>query len=130
MSKNFSGLTKVGYSDDGITGNQTEITGKVTADSDLTPDNTLSEHTVGSLYGGSSLTGDIGFLNHTDYAALKAFMEADTEKYWHFHYQDGREEITEIPFNIFVHKTGGVNARDGASAFRMTFEHFHHEPII
>ena len=130
MSKNFSGLVEVGHSDDGETASQVKVSGKVTADSTIEPDNTRSEHTTGSLYGGSSLTGDIGFLSHADFETLKGFMTDDTEKYWHFHFQDGREVITNIPFNIYVKKTGGANARDGLSAFRMEFEHYSHQPII
>lgn len=129
MANNFAGLRRVGYSDT-KGGTPTWITGKVSAESSIDPENTTSESTDGILYGGGQISGEIMFFDHADYSTLEGFMTSNEEKFWHFEYKDGRTLVTDEAINPFVRRGGGVNARDGLVAFVMSFEKYASSPII
>lgn len=116
---NKSGLKRVGHSDTQA-GAVTWIDSKIDNEAtEITPDNTKTESTVGSVYGGSVLSFTVGLFDDTDYATYETMMTDDVEKFWHFEYQDGRVLTTKEAMNIFVRPATGTNARDGAAAWMM-----------
>jgi hypothetical protein len=130
MAKRYSGLRRFGYSTTSG-GTVTWVTGKVAADSTVTPDNIPTETTVGQVYGGSNIEGEVTVLDMADYTALETFMKADTERYWHFEFTDSSTPyVTNIPFNIMVRRNLNLNARDGVTGYTVSFQHNDHEPIV
>ena len=122
--KHQSGITRIGYGPDTNVDNVTWVEGKPASDGTLDPNNTRTEHSAGSLFGGTSLSGDLGLLSMEDWETLKAMMEGNEEKHWFFEYQDGRAVVTRFPINIFVQKLSQPNARDGLVSMILSFEHY------
>ncbi|MEX1120858.1 MAG: hypothetical protein WED82_01905 [Balneolales bacterium] len=129
MAKQFSAISKVSYADT-AEGAQTDITGKIDSSSTFEVDNTKNETTDGSAYGGSLARCEINFLDHADYDDIETMMLADTEKFWFFHYKDGRTLRTAEAVNPFARLGTGVNGRDGAIAWILDFEQYSHQPMI
>ena len=129
MGLNKAGLEKVAHADT-PGGAQTDIAGKISTESSVTPANTKTEHTLGSVFGGGSLAAEIYFLDDAGFSATEALMTANTEKYWFFHYKDGRVLRTADPVNPFARPGTGENARDGAVAWILDFEQFSDVPMI
>lgn len=129
MSKPYSGLTKVGYSDT-KEGAITYLNGKFGADSAINPEIVESETTVGVLHGGDSASPEIQMFDRTDYDTLETFMTTDEEKFWHLEYQDEREYVTKVPTNIMVTEQLNPNARDGVSPITLRFIRFYTEPLF
>lgn len=125
----YGGLKRVGYHDTKA-GAVTWITGKVSTESSIEPDNTKTETTDGSVFGGGMASCEIYFLDETDYDTIEGFMTANTEKFWTFEFKDGHKFVTEEAINPFVRHSPGINARDGAVAWIMDFEHFSHIPLL
>lgn len=129
MAKTYSGCTRFGYSDTSG-GAVTWVVGKIGSDSTVTPENIPTETTVGQVYGGSSIEGEISVLDMATYAALETLMKADTEKFWHFEFADATTYTTAIAFNVMVARQVNMNARDGVSGYTVSFSHTSHNPIL
>lgn len=127
--KAYSGLTRVGYSDTKES-TITYLSGKFGADSTINPEVVESETTVGVLHGGDSASPEIQMFDRTDYDTLEGFMTADTEKFWHLEYQDGREYVTKVATNIMITEQLNPNARDGVSPMTLRFVRFYTEPLF
>ena len=127
---NFSGLQRIGYSETTDPATATWIPSRITADSNIDPQVTATEHTVGRQFGGGSAQGTIGLYSMLAWETLQKMMRETTERYWFFEYQDGRTRRTAMPLNIFVFKGNNPNARDGAVAMLLSFEHYHHQAAI
>jgi hypothetical protein len=130
MSSHKSGLKKVGYSDT-AEGSVTYISGRISGDSEITPDTIKTEDTVGSVYGGGQLSFSILFFDDSDYSTIEGFMTDDTEKFWHFEYQDERTLTTAEAMNVFTIPATGTKASDGAVAWKMeSGDRYSHQPLI
>lgn len=129
MGKNFSGLTKVAHADT-AGGAQTDVPGKVSVDSTIEADNIKTETPFGSAYGGSLVRSEIMFLDDSGFDTIEGFMTADTEKFWFFHFKDGRVLRTAEAVNPFARLGAGVNARDGLVAWIMDFEQHSNIPML
>ena len=129
MAKTYSGVTRFGYSDTSG-GAVTWVTGKIGSDSTLTPENIPTETTVGQVYGGSTVEGEITVLDMADYTALETLMKADTEKFWRFEFADGTTYISDLACNVMVARQVNLNARDGVSGYTVSFSHTGFEPIF
>lgn len=121
MAKDYSGLAKVSYSDT-QGGAKTDVTGKIANAGNLDNPNIKNETSDGQAFGGGQVTGEIHVLNSADYDTLEGFMEADTAKFWHFTYKDGRVLSTAEAINIFVRRGTGINARDGVTPMIIDFD--------
>lgn len=124
MSKSIAGLRRVGYSDTSG-GTITWITGKIDPESTLNPEVTQTETTDGAISGGSSVTPEIRVLDRSDFDTLEGFSDADTEKFWHLDYFDGREYVSRVPFNIMVSDPLNTNMRDGVTPIVIQAVKFH-----
>jgi hypothetical protein len=130
MSTNKSGLKRVGYSDS-KGGSTTWIEGRISGDSEITPDTVKTEDTYGSVYGGGQLSFSILFFDDSDYNTIEGFMTDNTEKYWHFEYQDGHTLTTAEAMNVFVTPATGTKASDGASAWTMeSGDRYSYQPLL
>lgn len=124
MSKSIAGLKRFGYSDTKV-GAITWITGKIDPESTFNPETTQTETTDGVISGGSSVTPEIRVLSRADFDTLEGFSDADTEKFWHAEYFDGREYVSRIPFNIMVSDPMNTNMRDGVTPIVIQAVKFH-----
>lgn len=130
MPNYYGGLAQVAHSDT-LGGARTALTGKISVESSINPDNVKTDTADGGqLYAGSSVAPEIFFLNMADYQTVKGFMINNTEKFWHFIFKDGHELSTQEAVNPFVKPGDGVNVRDGIVAWIMDFERFSHEPVV
>ena len=129
MSKNYSGALRIGYSDT-ISSTITWLSGKIGAESAINPDNTPTDDTTGTVYGGSSANPEVVLLDSSDYDALDTLMQADTEKFWHVEYIDGRVMRTHIAVNPMVNDPLNMNARDGVSPITLSWTKFAIRPIF
>lgn len=130
MSKKFGGLFKVSRSAT-LGGAQTDITGKIGSGTTFEPpQNTKTETTTGSVWGGGSVNGEIHILSHADYALLETDMIADEENFYHFHYKDGRVLTTTEAINTFVRIGTQINAREGVAPMILDFEQFSHQVML
>jgi hypothetical protein len=133
MAKLIAGLKSVAIADTkaankaGVSGttNYLKLTGKISPESAVNPANTTTETTDGRLSGGSSATPDIMMMDNTNYAALLAFANADTEKYVYLEYFDGRVYVSAVPTNFQVLDMMETNMRDGVAAYGISFEKYH-----
>ena len=128
MSKAYSGLKRIGYSetkapniaDIGSGTTVTWLTGKVTAESSNNPEKITSETTDGAISGGSTVTPEWSVYSREDFAALEALEDADTERYWYLEFLDGRVQVSRLPFNIMVQDSQEFNKTDGAGFITIT----------
>ena len=127
MSKVYSGVKEIGYSDDkattiaqiGDTVTVTKLTGKVTEDSTTGDEKLTTATTDGAIAGGSSIAPEWGILSRSNFATLEGFEDADTEKYWYLFFFDGRVKVSDVQFNIMVSDSNAVNL-EGADSIRIT----------
>ena len=118
MAKKYSGVTGLSYSTDGTT--FTAITGKLTADSTLTPTTITTDTTQSRLFGGESFEFNFGVLDDTNYAALYTAMRADTEYFWRFTFTDAATETTAVKFPFQVVKVRSADKRTGLNSYRIS----------
>jgi hypothetical protein len=138
MSKAYSGVKRIGYSTTkaaniaqiGDTVTVTWLTGKVKDDSNTNPDVITTGTTDGAIFGGVNIAPEWHVLNRTNYDTLLAKMIADTEDYWYLEYFDGRVQVSDVPFNIFVVDSNQTNIEDGADFIRITADKKHIGGVI
>lgn len=129
MAKKYAGLVGLSYADT-VGGGYTAVTGPFGDDSTIELPNTQTQTTDGSVYGGSSITGNIRVLDDATYATLAGFMTADTAKFWRFTFEDGTVLTTVKAFNIFVERQMTPDARTGVRGYLVTFEDYTYRPLI
>lgn len=129
MSKAYSGLLRVGHSET-KEGTVTWLNGKIGAESAINPEVTETETTVGVIHGGDSASPEIQLLSREDYDTLETLMLADTERYWHLEYIDGREYVTAVATNIMITDQMNPNARDGVTPMTLRFVRFYIAPLF
>lgn len=119
MAKSYSGITDVAYSTDGSS--FTSITGKIAADSTITPTTITNDTTQSRVFGGESLEATIGFYDQADYATLKTAMRADTDYFWRMTFVDGTTQTTSEAHPFQVVKVINPDKRTGLNRFNLSF---------
>lgn len=129
MGKKLSGLIRVEHAT-AVGGSYSAFTGKIGADSSLEVPNTESETTTGLLFGGGQVTAEILFMDFSNFATVKGWMENDEERSFKLVFADGTELETKVLVQPFAERQIGVNARDGVVAWALRFEYFHNESVL
>jgi len=131
MSTRNQRIKRCGYDDDGAGLNKTWIAGKVhTNGSTITVDNIKNQTPGGNSYGGSMVGCDLAFEDHASYQAIEDFMTSNTEKYFYFEYNDGREYKTQEPVQPFAKLKPGIDAREGNEPWGLDFEAHSGIPLL
>lgn len=117
MAKKYSGVTGVAYSTDGSS--FTSITGKISADSTITPTTITNDSTQSRVFGGEEMEASIGFYDNAEYSTLYTAMRADTDYFWRFTFVDGATETTSEKHPFQVVKVINPDKRTGLNLYRL-----------
>ncbi len=131
MSTRNQRIKRVGYDDDGAGTNKAWIAGKIhSSNSSITVDNTKNQTPGGNSYGGSMVGCDIAFEDHATYQDIEDLMTGNTEKYFYFEYNDGRQYKTQEAVQPFAKMMPGIDAREGNEPWALDFEAFSGIPLL
>lgn len=138
MSKQFSGVVEVGYSDNATdaqakTGTYTALAGEVDAEGTIEAPPTTNNTSIGVTYGGGTLTAELPMFDHADFATLDGFMDtngSETKKFWTFTLEDGTVLNTLKDIAPQVERMVDVDAREGATPYMLRLERYSNAPIL